>query len=121
MALDPIDNSSQSPRLPIEVCERIIDWVAAAPEFDNLYKLYEDDFALATLRSCSLTCRSWTPRTRLHLFRILRVRCSPNTEGDINGVCSLLANNPALTSFVTTLIARPIPDKPSSLHTISVK
>ncbi|OCH95095.1 hypothetical protein OBBRIDRAFT_642089 [Obba rivulosa] len=44
--------------LPPEVTDRIIDF------------LWADR---ASLRSCALTCRSWLPASRFHLFRTLRI------------------------------------------------
>ena len=110
------------PRLPTEVCERVIDWVAAAPPFGEMYfRPYHDDDALNTLRACALTCKAWTPRTRLHLFRVLRVRCSPTADGNVEDFAALLINNPALRSFTHTIMAKAVPDELSTLHVVPIK
>ena len=46
------------PRLPPELTDRIIDF------------LYDNHLALS---SCSLTCSSWLPTSRLHRFRLVRL------------------------------------------------
>ncbi|KAH9924359.1 hypothetical protein B0H21DRAFT_764787 [Amylocystis lapponica] len=50
---------------PQEMCDRIVD------------HLWNDRTAL---RACSLTCRSWLPTARLHLFHTVRV--DPNQSGN---------------------------------------
>ena len=90
------------------------------PRSERYHYLYETIDALKTLRACALTCRAWTPRTQLHMFRILCIRCSPNTRGDINNFRSLLARAPALTSLVTTVVAKASKGENSTLHTIPI-
>ena len=111
-----------SPQLPIEICERIIDWIAAAPqeEYDSLFGIpFEDLNAWETLRACALTCRAWTPRARLHMqVPTVRIKCSPGADGDIDDFKSLLTRVPTLASFVRAVIAEPIVDRPSTFHTI---
>ena len=51
--------SPSDPKLPTEVCERIIDFVA---HFSRLL------FHPALLNVCTLTCRAWLPRNRFHLY-----------------------------------------------------
>ena len=107
-----------APRLPVEVSERIIDWVAALPPAEWYHTLYNDTQALETLRACALTCRAWTPRAQLHMFRALRIKCTPNVPGDINDFRSLLARVPALATSVSTVVAISAAYRPSTLHTI---
>ncbi|KAH9923251.1 uncharacterized protein B0H18DRAFT_474144 [Fomitopsis serialis] len=45
--------------LPIEIQEQVLD------------HLHDDPL---TLRACSLTCLAWVPTTRLHSFRLVRLR-----------------------------------------------
>ena len=116
----PLEPAAQNSRLPIEVCERVIDWVAAAPKFDYFYRFYADRSALHTLRACSLVCTAWTPRTRLHLFRTLCVRSSSNSPGNIDDFAALLRRNPSLPALVTTVVAKPRLDRPSGLHTVAL-
>ncbi|EKM51970.1 uncharacterized protein PHACADRAFT_150846 [Phanerochaete carnosa HHB-10118-sp] len=47
-------------RLPIELCEQVIDYVAG---------YYDLDQSIKTLLACALTCRFWVPRVRRHLYR----------------------------------------------------
>jgi hypothetical protein len=46
-------------RLPLELCEFVIDYVA------GYYDLNE---SISTLLACCLTCRAWVPRSRRHLY-----------------------------------------------------
>lgn len=50
----PTKSPSRTSQLPIEVCERAIDFLWGDPP---------------TLEACALTCRSWLPRSRYWLFR----------------------------------------------------
>ncbi|RDX47151.1 hypothetical protein OH76DRAFT_1406305, partial [Lentinus brumalis] len=52
-------------RLPLEVCEAIID----ACGCENYLRLRYD-----TLRACALTCKGWQPRSRYNLLRRVRFR-----------------------------------------------
>ena len=50
-------------RLPLEVCEMIIDMLAGS------YDVYAmDRSSRRNLNSCRLVCRDWVPRCRFHLF-----------------------------------------------------
>ncbi|KAI1787329.1 hypothetical protein LXA43DRAFT_844823, partial [Ganoderma leucocontextum] len=53
-----LDMVSGRPRLPPELTDRVIDF------------LHDDHLALS---SCSLTCSSWLPTSRLHRFRLVRL------------------------------------------------
>ena len=50
----------QHPKLPVEVCERVIDCIR-----DGLWKDYK------TLAACALVCHSWLPRSQNQLFRAI--------------------------------------------------
>lgn len=56
------------PRLPVEVCERIIDYVNAS--FVGFNHETDKD-RQETLSACALTCRDWRPRSQLHLYHFL--------------------------------------------------
>lgn len=58
------------PRLPTEVCEEIISFVA------------KGEWSQKTLRACTLVCRSWLPRSRIELFRY------PHVED--KGICKFV-------------------------------
>lgn len=74
--------------LPTEICERIINFVAAM----------EDKSRLQTLCSCALTCRSWLSRSRFHLFRTVVLRsnsqlsCLARTLKDSPLICKSVRN-----------------------------
>ncbi|KAK7684920.1 hypothetical protein QCA50_011754 [Cerrena zonata] len=57
------------PRLPIELCESIMDWIAAEcdPFLQNMW-------TRVTLLACSLVCRTWRYRAQLHLFTCVNVK-----------------------------------------------
>ena len=116
------DGLHTAPRFPVEIWERIIDWIAAVPQkdYDKRYGIpFEDLNAWETLRACALTCRAWTPRAQLHMQSdTVRIKCSPGTDGDINDFRSLLARVPTLASSIETVIAEPVADLPSTLHTM---
>lgn len=51
-------------RLPLEVCELIIDFAAEFWEYSD----FCEQPRRTTLHACALTCRAWVPRCRYHLF-----------------------------------------------------
>lgn len=79
--IEPVD---LLPRLPPELCDRIID---------HLF------FDRRTLSACALTCRAWLPASRLHLFRHIRLQA--NT---IPPFLSILIENPAIGVYVEDLM-----------------
>lgn len=52
-------------KIPLEVCEQIIDCVAEEPLPAPIDSFFFRTL-LRTLASCALTCRSWCPRARYH-------------------------------------------------------
>ncbi|KAL4248935.1 hypothetical protein ABKN59_007430 [Abortiporus biennis] len=73
--LIPVKGSSgtvrQDIQLPIEIWECIIDQLSSsllAPEFTTVHRYDFHRHHLRPLRACALTCRSWLPRSRYHLF-----------------------------------------------------
>lgn len=79
--IEPVDIV---PRLPPELCDRVIDHLL----FDR-----------HALSMCALTCRAWLPASRLHLFR--HVRLQANT---IPTFLSILLENPAIGAYVEDLM-----------------
>lgn len=63
----PSRRTMENSRLPIEVCERVID--------ECFYFDWRPD-RNETLRACALTCSAWLPRSRYNLYHELRVRDS---------------------------------------------
>jgi len=60
--------------LPIELCESIIDFVAAF-RFDKEWRVNSAEPG-KTLASCALVCSQWLPRSRFHLYQ------RPTLRGD---------------------------------------
>lgn len=79
--IEPVD---LVPRLPPELCDRIIDY------------LFCDRCALS---ACALTCRAWLPASRLHLFRHVRLQAST-----IPSLLCVLMETPAIGAYVEDLI-----------------
>lgn len=93
----PSSPASSGPQLPVEVCERIIDFVAGM----NLhFILWGDHEMRSALRACALTCRSWVPRSRFHLFESITVRSS----SDLDAIVGRLRASPVLWDRVEELI-----------------
>ncbi|KAH8091421.1 hypothetical protein BXZ70DRAFT_486069 [Cristinia sonorae] len=55
------------PRLPIEICEYIIDAIAISSND------FEEYHMKVTLRACALVSKAWVPRCRFHLCRIVNI------------------------------------------------
>ncbi|GJE99841.1 hypothetical protein PsYK624_161140 [Phanerochaete sordida] len=100
---------------PVEICERIMDFVAGEPV--RLYDAWAPD-AHRTLVSCSLTCRAWRPRAQAHLFTALTMA---GDETALSKLRVLLTHNPALGPFVriVTLHSARSPSV-SSLHMLPI-
>ena len=87
------------PRTPIEVSERIIDFVAKRTctlwECYSGVQIWGDD-VYETLYSCSLTCRAWRPRSQFHLLRIASVKASIEGSRSYGEMAALFRNTPRL-------------------------
>ncbi|TFK79049.1 hypothetical protein K466DRAFT_606440, partial [Polyporus arcularius HHB13444] len=83
------------PRLPIEVCERVIEAV-----YDGRYEFVST--SLATLSSCALVCRAWRPRAQRVLFEFVLLR----DKDTLYRIAQLLDASPELGSYVRTLALR---------------
>ena len=57
--LGPVDD--RGPRVPIELCERVIDWIG-------------NDWDGSSLCACSLTCHAWLPRSRHRLYERIELK-----------------------------------------------
>lgn len=78
----------QSSKLPIEVCERIIDYTLppSFPFGDILFAhLYE---SVQTLSACALVCRDWVPRSQHHLFCRVELFTSEQAHAFFDAVAS---------------------------------
>ena len=102
---DVYPNSVGQRLVPTEVCERIIDFVAA--RFDSIAgwktSRFWDDDVCETLKACSLTCRAWRPRSQLNLMRGMSVR--PSIEG-FKALRALLHKIPLLEENIEDLAVK---------------
>lgn len=95
-------------RLPVEVCERIIDFVGYGRSDRFHFPSHLND-----LRACALTCRNWLPRSRLNLYRCVwfQERCQ------LERVSQNIADHPFLAEFVQELfLGRPLKENPEQGH-----
>ncbi|KAI0350551.1 hypothetical protein OH77DRAFT_1065679 [Trametes cingulata] len=83
----------EHPRVPIELCECIID-------FCDDWQSRFDPARVRDLLSCALTCQDWLPRSRLHLYRAVRIR----TRKQLDCFVATLALHPFLADFVEELV-----------------
>lgn len=89
------------PVLPTLLWEMVIDFVVDTDTMDFWYPEVRD-----TLRSCSLTCRAWTPRSQYHLFHTILVNCSTRGKRDVKHLVALLTKHRALHTNVRILVVR---------------
>ncbi|TFK84244.1 hypothetical protein K466DRAFT_602165 [Polyporus arcularius HHB13444] len=87
--------ASASPRLPVELCERVIDAV-----YDFYYQFVVG--SLVTLSRCALVCRAWRPRAQMVLFDFVLVR---DTDA-LHRLAALLDEAPRLRRYVRRLALR---------------
>ncbi|KAI0783189.1 hypothetical protein C8Q75DRAFT_468801 [Abortiporus biennis] len=103
--------SPDSPRLPWEICDQIIDELSPTALATRTHGNWSDDVLIATLLSCALTCQAWVPRTRYHLYRSVQLllhlqkRMGPNgqhSQVDITIKCffATLDMSPHLRSLI---------------------
>ena len=100
------------PFLPVEVAERIMDFIAGME--DRYINLICSEGVPETLAACSLTCQEWKPRAQAHLFRAVKLSSARHKD-----FLSLLAQHPALGPFIRTCTVKDTPSPPSkspSLH-----
>lgn len=84
LSANPTNQSDDlAPRLPLELCEAVIDHCR---------------YDLRTLHACSLACRAWVGCAQTHIFRQTRLPTSR-----LHSVHSLLTANPALATYVQHL------------------
>lgn len=94
--------SHNHPRLPLEVFERVIDWVAVVVDARSiLLRTYVDN--RLELLNCALVCHSWYPRARLHLLDKLILR----TRSDLDRFLDFFSATPSLIPRVETLWIHP--------------
>ena len=84
-------SSMSIPRLPTELCERIIDVVASDSQFEE---------SPSVLSSCALVSWRWVPRTRIHLYRQVIL----DSQTRAHKFLISLSLTPGLGQFVKTLV-----------------
>lgn len=87
--------TASSRRLPIELCEFVIDAV-----YDFYYQFIEA--SLVTLSACALVCRAWRPHAQMILFDTVLVRDSTT----LRRFAVLLDKSPHLRGYVHRLAVR---------------
>lgn len=92
----PTKGEQRSPRLPIELCELIIDFCAEFWSWAIPYPRYQPDEALGTLLACALTCRSWTIRSCMRLARLRSIYVVTTEDGGATDFDPLLEKCPTL-------------------------
>ncbi|KAJ3482629.1 hypothetical protein NLI96_g6847 [Meripilus lineatus] len=95
----------QSSKLPIEVCERVIDKLANSIHNPSVIDYAETLGSIPTLCACSLVCRDWVPRSQHHLFRCVRL-C---TTVEADAFLDTIARHPHRAQLVQLLSISPSP------------
>ena len=93
----------RSPILPIEVCERVIDYVAiesaAFISSSGLAPQYQLRQRHMDLVACGLTCRAWLVRSVYHLSTRLMI----HSRRQLEEVAQLLKDNPRRSTSIRSL------------------
>ncbi|KAH9913498.1 hypothetical protein B0H21DRAFT_893378 [Amylocystis lapponica] len=90
--LEPYAEITSTPRLPVEVCEKIVDSLEPS-------NIYGDLTYYRTLGSCALTCRALTPRSRVNLFRGIEL----TSRARFYSFAKLLTTSPDVAEYVTSV------------------
>ncbi|KAK7684925.1 hypothetical protein QCA50_011760 [Cerrena zonata] len=91
----PLFPASGRPRLPIEICEYVIDWASAQHQAPFPYYSHYQE----TLCACTLVCRSWRPRARMYLFTEVDI-----SSKNLPGFAGILRKEPYLSSCMNELV-----------------
>ncbi|KAJ3482627.1 hypothetical protein NLI96_g6845 [Meripilus lineatus] len=93
----------QSSKVPIEVCERVIDHLPVSNK-SLAYKRGDVTESIQTLCACALVCRDWVPRSQHHLFRWVQF-CVTHQA---NGFLDILTRSPHRAPLVHRLTISPL-------------
>lgn len=107
--------------LPTEVCERIIDFVAEEYPHDTRRDIMWREGVFEALQACALTCRAWTPRSRVHLFRFLGVNCSRNNDKSLENFYTLLDMHKPLQPYAEALLVKSGDGHTNTIHTLPLR
>ena len=81
-------------RLPVEICERVVDYLAIGLGPDDVYP--RRDLVLSTLSACALVCKDWYYLTWYHLHRHIHLR----DREAILSLCKTFKERPRLPPLV---------------------
>lgn len=84
--------------VPLEISDMIIDCLSADKD---------------ALSNCSLTCKSWTPRSRRHLWSCLNIAFGRKPRRTFTDFSELLNASPTLASHIRLLGLRQFRDRPT--------
>ncbi|KAI0350155.1 hypothetical protein OH77DRAFT_1097687 [Trametes cingulata] len=87
-------------RLPLDVCEKVIDHCYREPDFEDDYDEISPCSSWRTLFCCALTCQGWLTRSRFNLYTAVLFR----RPEDIDSFAETITLHPFLGHFVRTLI-----------------
>ncbi|KAH9915659.1 uncharacterized protein B0H18DRAFT_92830 [Fomitopsis serialis] len=93
-----ISHGPSIPRLPVEVCERIVDHVAMGLNIQ--YRIIKGEPHLTTLTSCALVCQDWYFLTWYHLRQRIHLR----DRKDVLSLSKTLRAKPRLREVIQQVI-----------------
>ena len=97
-------NAIPGPVFPTEVFEHIIDMIAERNQY------HYDGARVRDLHACVLVARSWVPRSRIHLFRRIKLDSDLRSTQFLDSLTKL----PGLGEYVRFLIIWPSSDERES-------
>ena len=92
LSLQPIRPDFQFRVFPVDVAEGIIDQLSNAKD------------GTRALQACTLVCRTWYPRARYHLLRVVHIK----TRAHLDSIDDFLAARPYLCPIVRTILVEPV-------------
>lgn len=95
----------QTSKLPIEVCERVIDFLCPPSAIYSDFHQSKN-----TLYASALVCKHWLPRAQLRLFHHIQLRTSQQALAFIR----IVVASPMIARFVLSLKISPLKFTPSS-------
>lgn len=103
-------------RLPAEVCERIVDFIASGNRDTRHVVKSERAPRREALLACALTARGWLHRTRYHLYNTITLY----NPDELSRFVALLKKFPVVASYVQVLNAFYIRRGDYQTHTIPI-
>lgn len=87
------------PNLPIEIWDYVLDLIAADHAYHVVYTTSRGAYVPTPFHACCMTCRSWVPKSRYHLYSLVCLRDQDTSRRFTRS----LDTNPANRIFVRTL------------------